>query len=181
MMSKAAHPTTIRRATPVDAALLASLGAQAFRDTFAADNTPEDMAAYLADAFGEDIQRAELMDARNSVYFAERGDDVVGYAMLRDGEAPSEIASEKAIEIARLYAFAPWIGGGVGAALMRHCLDEATARGRRTVWLGVWERNARAIGFYRRWGFTDVGSHDFQLGSDRQRDRLMARPMTEER
>jgi ribosomal protein S18 acetylase RimI-like enzyme len=61
---------------------------------------------------------------------------------------------------------------------MQRCLVEAAARARRTIWLGVWERNARAIGFYQRWHFTIVGSQSFQLGTDRQNDRVMARRVT---
>ena len=42
----------IRVATLADAALLARMGEETFRDTFAADNTPADMEAYVAAAFG---------------------------------------------------------------------------------------------------------------------------------
>lgn len=181
MTSQLHSTTTIRRATPADALLLATLAAQAFTDTFAADNTPEDMRAYLATAFGETIQRAELGDPRNTVYFAERGRDTIGYAMLREGAAPPGVGDTDAIEIARLYAFKQWIGSGVGAVLMQHCLADAASRGRRTIWLGVWEHNTRAIAFYRRWGFADVGAHSFQLGSDLQTDRIMARRVVLER
>lgn len=80
-----------------------------------------------------------------------------------------------AIEIARLYAGKRWIGAGIGALLMQSCLREARARDKDTIWLGVWERNARAIAFYRRWDFADVGSQSFQLGGDLQSDRVMAR------
>jgi ribosomal protein S18 acetylase RimI-like enzyme len=52
-------------------------------------------------------------------------------------------------------------------------LSEAQARQARTLWLGVWERNPRAIAFYRKRGFQDVGSHEFLLGQDRQTDRVM--------
>lgn len=172
---------TIRRATPADARLLATLGAQAFIDTFAADNTPDDMSVYLAEAFGESIQRAEIDDSRNTVYVAERGRDTIGYATLREGEAPRSVGDSDAIEIARLYSFKRWIGSGVGAALMQRCLDEAASRGRRTIWLGVWEHNTRAIAFYRRWGFADVGAKSFQLGADLQTDRVMARRVAAER
>ena len=168
---------TIRRATPADAGRLATLAAQAFVDTFGPDNTPEDMAQYLATAFGEAVQRAELADPRNTVILAERGGEMVGYAMLREGPAPREAGDDDAIEIVRLYSFTRWIGSGVGAALMRGCLDEAASRGCRTVWLGVWERNARAIAFYERAGFRDVGAQEFQLGNDRQRDRVMRRDL----
>jgi GNAT superfamily N-acetyltransferase len=169
---------TIRQAVPSDALALSSFAAAAFADTFAADNTPEDMAAYLAGAFGEARQRAELSDPAWTVLLAERGGELMGYAMLRDDAVPasvSGIAAGSAMEIARLYAGRRWIGTGVGAALMQRCIELAVTRGREWVWLAVWERNARAIAFYARWGFTDVGSQLFQLGADRQTDRIMAR------
>ena len=171
-------PLSIRRATPSDARALATFAATAFTDTFAADNTPEDMAAYLAEAFSETRQRTELVDPARIVLIAERGGELAGYAMLHDGAVPSGGASTDlgdAMEIARLYAGKRWIGAGVGAALMQSCLDLAATCGREWIWLCVWERNARAIAFYSRWGFTDVGSQHFQLGADRQTDRIMAR------
>ena len=178
-MTQGASATTgafeLRRATPADAAALATFAAAAFVDSFGAQNRPEDMAAYLAEAFGESVQRSELTDPHCTVFLAERDGEIVGYAMLRDGAAPACVADASAIEIARLYAGQRWIGAGIGALLMQRCLVEAASRGRRTIWLGVWERNVRAIGFYQRWHFTIVGSQTFQLGSDRQNDRVMAR------
>ena len=166
---------TTRRATPADAALLALLAATTFSDTFGPDNTPEDMAQYVTDSFGEDIQRGELADSRHTVFFAERAGETVGYAMLRQGPPPDDIQVAEAIEIARLYAAKQWIGAGIGSTLMQRCLDEASALGLSTIWLAVWEHNARAIAFYQRWGFADVGTTTFMLGSDRQTDRVMAR------
>jgi len=173
-----ASPLVIRRAVPSDALALATFAAAAFADTFAAENTPEDMATYVVEAFGEAQQRAELADPSNIVLLAERDGEVAGYAMLHDGAAPAAaigVDNGHAIEIARLYAGRRWIGTGIGAALMQHCLDVATSREREWIWLGVWERNLRAIAFYARWGFRDVGSQCFQLGADRQTDRIMAR------
>jgi ribosomal protein S18 acetylase RimI-like enzyme len=180
MTSGALSTLTIRRASTADAATLATLGETTFTDTFGPENTPGDMAAYLATAFGEAIQRAELADARRTVFLAELGGKAVGYAVLRAGEAPACVrdGDGDAIEIERLYAATRLIGSGIGAALMGRCLSEARDRGRTTIWLGVWERNARAIAFYRRWQFADVGSHGFTLGADRQTDRVMARPVT---
>jgi ribosomal protein S18 acetylase RimI-like enzyme len=168
---------TSRRAGPADAARLTEFAATAFIDSFAADNTPENMTAYLAEAFGESVQRDELADPQCTVLLAEKGGEgeLVGYAMLRDGSTPACVGSASAIEIARLYAGKRWIGAGIGSLLMQHCLNEAVSRGKQTIWLGVWERNARAIAFYRRWSFADVGSQPFLLGSDLQTDRVMAR------
>lgn len=176
-----ASPLMIRRAEPSDAHALSAFAATAFTDTFAADNTPEDMTAYLADAFSEAQQRTELLDPDCIVLLAEREGELAGYAMLRDKVAPvavDGIHADDAAEIARLYAGKRWIGTGVGTALMQRCLDLAASRRREWVWLGVWERNTRAIAFYARWGFIDVGSQHFQLGADRQTDRIMARRIT---
>jgi len=168
---------TIRRADPADARLLAELGARTFSDTFAADNTPDDMAAYLAFAFGPAIQAAELADPRNTFLIVEVGGEVAGYAHLRAGEAPGCVSADRPVEIVRLYASRECQGRGIGAALMRACFEAAQASGGGTVWLGVWERNARARAFYDRWGFRHVGTHEFRLGADAQTDLLMEKAL----
>ncbi len=167
----------IRTARPEDNELLARLGARTFSDTFGPDNTAEDMAAYLAQAFGPEKQAAELADPGTTFLIAEIEEDAVGYARLREGPAPACIPAGRPIEIVRFYAVASWIGRGVGAALMASCLEHAHQRGCTIVWLDVWERNSRAIAFYRRWGFTEAGTQAFVLGADIQRDLLMARPV----
>ncbi|MDC0707071.1 hypothetical protein POL68_01175 [Stigmatella sp. ncwal1] len=57
---------------------------------------------------------------------------------------------------------------------MLRCLEEGRTRGHDVLWLGVWERNARAQAFYSRWGFTEVGEMRFLLGDDLQRDLVLA-------
>jgi diamine N-acetyltransferase len=168
----------IRRASIDDAARLAEFGRQAFHDTFAADNRPEDMAAYLDATFGEERQRAELLDPCSTYLVAERaedGVDLLGYARLRMGDAPDVVRAAPAVEIARFYARRDMVGQGIGASLMRACLAHARTLGARAAWLGVWEHNARAIAFYARWGFADVGTLEFVLGEDVQTDRIMTR------
>jgi len=170
----------LRRATPDDAALLTELGASTFTETFASVNTPEDFAAYMSASFGESIQRAELEDPLVTVYLAERGGDAVGYVMLRERPAPRMLGGHDALEIARLYARRSSIGTGVGGALMQRAIDEARARGKDALWLGVWEHNARALAFYRRWQFFEGGTQPFLLGSDLQTDLVMVRRIARE-
>ena len=170
-------PIVVRTATPADAQRLAELGAQAFAHTFGPDNTPENMDAYLKQAFGQQIQAAELAEPSSLFLLAEVGGEAVGYARLREGPAPDPIQGASPIEIARFYARPDWIGRGVGAALMRACVAQARLRGKLTLWLDVWERNPRARAFYASWGFHDVGTQPFLLGSDVQTDILMERPV----
>lgn len=168
-------PVTIRSASIADANLLAELGSRTFQETFSPDNTREDMDAYLASSFNLAQQTAELSDPSSTFLIAEVSAIAAGYAKLHASKAPVGIEGDNPIELVRLYVLREWHGRGVGEALMRTCLDEARNGGYKTIWLGVWERNARAQAFYRRWDFRVVGEHIFQLGSDSQRDILMER------
>ena len=168
---------TIRRANPDDTSLLTELGARTFSETFAADNTSEDMAAYVASSFNLAQQAAELADPASTFFIAEVGGVSAGYAKLHAGEPAEGIQGTKPVELVRLYVSREWHGRGVGEALMRACVEEAQQAGHETIWLGVWERNGRAQAFYRKWNFRAVGEHVFQLGSDPQTDILMEREL----
>jgi len=165
----------IRRGQADDAALLAELGARTFSETFAADNSAENMSAYLVEAFNPAQQEAELADPHASFHIAEADGVAVGYALLRSGTVPEAVHDAKPIELVRLYVSRESLGRGVGAALMQVCIDNARQTGYDTLWLGVWEHNVRAQSFYGKWNFVKVGTHVFQLGDDPQTDFLMQR------
>ena len=168
---------TIRRGTLEDAALLSDLGARTFSETFAADNTPEDLAAYMATSFNVAQQTAELEDPASTFLIAEVDGHAAGYARLHAGEPAKGVEGANPVELVRLYVSRDWLGRGLGEQLMRACIDEARQAGHETIWLGVWERNARAQAFYRKWNFRAVGEHIFPLGSDLQRDIVMERSL----
>jgi diamine N-acetyltransferase len=169
--------TRIRAAHRSDIEALAVLAAQTFREAFAGDNAPDDINSYVSEAFSAERLRSEFADARNQFVLAFLGEREapVGYAKLRMGRADASVQGPDPIELERLYVLRSALGRGIGAALMRACLDAASRGGHRTLWLGVWERNARAIAFYERWGFEVVGDHAFHLGSDEQTDLIMER------
>jgi ribosomal protein S18 acetylase RimI-like enzyme len=78
------------------------------------------------------------------------------------------------MELRRIYAVQEFIGKGVGKELMYRSIHEARQRDCDVIWLGVWEKNQRAIDFYKKWGFREVGAHLFALGDEPQNDLLMA-------
>ena len=173
---------SIRQATRDDVPALASAGSAFFRDTFGPANRPEDMENYLAHAFSESRQRAELSEPGARILIATGSDgEIVGYVHMRLGAAPPPTSSAppgRSAEIARLYADRRWHGRGLGAGLMDAARATAEQWGAEVLWLGVWEENGRAIAFYTKHGFVDVGEQEFMLGSDRQHDRIMARRLT---
>jgi diamine N-acetyltransferase len=167
---------SIRTATAADADILAELGTRTFRETFSKDNTPEDMALYLAEHFGGALQRAELLDDTVCflLLFSEEGP--AGYVKLRRGAAG--VRGLHPLEVCRFYVDKAFHGGGAALELMAATDALARREGHDVVWLAVWEHNARAIRFYERHGFARVGEQPFTLGRDVQTDWLMAKKVT---
>jgi ribosomal protein S18 acetylase RimI-like enzyme len=166
---------TYRRGVPDDASRLAAFAAKTFTHTYAAFNTAEDMRAYIASSYGVTQQTRELTDPGMITVLAEGAGALVGYAQLRRSTPPECVGPTTSIEIYRFYVDAGAHGTGVAQRLMEAALDAARDLGGRQVWLGVWERNERARAFYRKSGFRDVGQQFFQLGADRQTDRVLVK------
>lgn len=174
--------SNLRRATREDAGQLAAIAEATFRATFAAVNTPEDMDLHCRASYGEAIQAEEIADPGRVTFLCEVGGRLVGFAQLRWGKKPCcGLDADVPGEILRLYVIREMHGMGVAHELMNACMDEMASRRSDVVWLGVWERNPKAIAFYEKFGFREVGEQVFQLGSDAQRDIVMARPTTTSR
>jgi diamine N-acetyltransferase len=170
------EPTSdIRIATADDAARLAEFAERVFRRTFGPDNTASDLELYVGSAFGEALQRRELEDPERVCLLAFVGGTLSAFALLRVGATDPAVPGPSPVEIERFYVAYDFHGHGLAAHLMEACIEAAALRGGRTLWLGVWEKNARAIRFYEKRGFVDVGTHPFTLGTDVQTDRVMQR------
>ena len=113
------------------------------------------------------------MAPENIFLIAEAENTPIGFAQLVMDSKDESIRGIKTLEVRRIYATQEQIGKGVGKALMTASIEEAKQRGCDSIWLGVWEKNPRAIAFYRKWGFQEVGTHIFVLGDDPQRDFIM--------
>ncbi len=163
----------LRRAELSDAPALAEFAARIFFETFGADNTPEDMAAHLADRFGVRQQTEEILHPGIVTIVVEDAGRLIAYTQIRRAEPPDCVTGEEPVELGRFYVDRPWQGRGLAQRLMAAAQDTGRGLGGRTFWLTVWEHNPRAIAFYVKCGFRDVGSKEYLLGSDLQNDRVM--------
>jgi ribosomal protein S18 acetylase RimI-like enzyme len=173
----AREDVVIRRAKDDDAERLAAFARRTFVEAFGPDNTAEDMAMHVASAFGTDIQLRQIRDHGMVTLLAELGPMLAGFAQVRHGKWPACVTGASPVELWRFYVDRPFHGSGIAQALMRAVDHSAVELGGRTLWLGVWERNPRAIAFYAKCGFVDVGEHAFIFGTEEQTDRVMARAL----
>ncbi len=163
----------IRRATILDASLLADVGAVCFRDAFGADNDPEDLKLHLETTYNVETIRQALDDPTITYLIAEISGTAFGFARLSVAETPVKITLNDAIELQQIYVLKRGWGKGFGPTLMEKSVEFARDHQKTGLWLGVWKKNNRAIAFYKKWGFEITGEHTFMVGNDSQQDFLM--------
>lgn len=164
---------TLKKVTIAELEDLQQIGRTTFREAFASGNTETDLANYLAAHFSIRHLREELENPESVFYFAKTANQIIGYLKINTGQAQTEQKGGNALEIERIYVLKAFYGKKVGQLLLQKALEIAHKGTFDFVWLGVWEKNLRAIQFYKKNGFVIFDQHLFQLGSDIQTDLLM--------
>ncbi len=164
---------TIRAISISDLAQLQKIGKTTFAETFTEHNTKEDLDKYLEESFSNEKLSSELNNPHSSFYFAEIEDNVVGYLKINFGASQTELKDNEALEIERIYVLQAFHGKKLGQALYEKAIAIAKEMKVKYVWLGVWEKNNKAIQFYKKNGFVQFDTHIFKLGNDEQTDIMM--------
>ncbi len=157
----------------IDAAELAAFAARTFEEAFSADNKPEDVRAHRSKNYGAKKLAAELSDPSVATILARSNGELIAYAQVRRGTPPPCVNDAAPIELHRFYVDRRAHGSGLASELMQAVHQAVYKFEGRHIWLGVWERNPRAIAFYKKVGFVDVGSTVYMVGADRQVDRVL--------
>lgn len=156
-----------------DLDILRAISSQTYYEAFAGQNSKETMRTYLAEAFSREKMLEELQNAGSRFYFLYADGKLAGYIKLNEAPAQTDINDEESLEIERIYVHKDFQGAGLGRVLMEYALQQTKAMGKSYAWLGVWEENPAAIGFYQRLGFRKVGEHHFRMGEELQKDWVM--------
>ncbi|KQM72641.1 GNAT family acetyltransferase [Pedobacter sp. Leaf216] len=167
----------IVRATLQDVIKLQQIGKTTFGQTFAELNSEENMQKYLQESFSIEKLNLELSNKDSEIYFAILDNNIIGYLKINLKEAQTEKLDLDALEIERIYVIKEFHGQKVGQFLYQKAIDRAHQICASYVWLGVWEQNERAIGFYTKNGFETFSKHTFWLGDDEQTDLMMKKAL----
>ena len=151
----------IRQAGAEDVNLLSVLGAVTFYESYFEQDDPPDLADYIADAFNVDKLREEIADPDSTFFVVYHEGRAVGYARLIAGSREPCITAERTAELKRIYIVERLWRRGIGEILLDHCVREARRLEMDSIWLGVWQQNARALPFYEKHGFVKVGTLEF--------------------
>ncbi len=163
----------IRTVRANEAQALSAIASQTFIDTYGIYNTEQDMERYLTENFSLDTIKKQYKNPDSFFYFAEWDKSIVGYIKLNKDKAQTDSILENALEIERIYVDKNFQGKKIGNQFVQQAIAVARLMERSTIWLGVWDRNVKAVEFYLKNGFVEFGQHSFMLGSDLQNDTLM--------
>jgi ribosomal protein S18 acetylase RimI-like enzyme len=167
------NPIEIKKATLSDLEIIQKIGTQTFIETFAAVNTPENIANYVTESFNSEQLASELNNANSQFYLATSGNEILGYLKINFGDAQTETINKNALEVHRIYVSQAFHGKNVGQLLINKVKEIAQQTDVDYIWLGVWEENHRALRFYSKNGFVEFDKHVFTLGNEEQTDLLM--------
>lgn len=159
--------------TPHDLKTLAFVSRKAFVDAFAALNDPVDFNSYVDWAFSEVQLATELANRDSTFFFVYKNKELAGYIKLNENGAQTDLRDEEALELERIYVLEAFQGQKIGEWLIGEVQSMAREKHKDFLWLGVWEKNTKAIRFYERQGFSKFGSHPYFIGKDEQTDWLM--------
>ena len=167
----------IRKVEIADVEVLAKIAKQTFRETFAHDNTEEQLKEYFEDAYSLRVLSAELENPESATYFIMHEEEIAGFLKVNWGNAQTEKELENAFEIQRLYVLQAYQGFVLGKQLFEFALELAENNGFSWAWLGVWEHNTKAQAFYNRYGFEKFSQHRFMVGQKVDTDWLLKKKL----
>ena len=162
---------------PIEINALQKISKETFVEAFSNQNTEENMRKYLEENLSIQQLTNELLNSESSFYFARMDEKIIGYLKVNFGKAQTDFKEDDSIEIERVYVLSEFHGKDVGKKLLDKAIEISREKNAKSVWLGVWEKNYKAIRFYQKNGFLEFGKHPFILGDDIQTDILMRRQL----
>lgn len=152
---------------------LVSISKNTFSDAFQDQNNPDDFNTYLEEAFSSDKLTLELENPQMNFYFVHLKGQLAAYFKLNNGDAQTDIRQEDCTELERIYVLKNYQGMQLGKHILQWIKNKVAHDKKSFIWLGVWEKNPKAITFYKRHGFYKFGTHPYYIGNDKQTDWLM--------
>ena len=168
---------SIKKCTLEDLNSLRQISIDTFFQTFSNSNTAENMKAYLENAYNEDKLGKELCNTDASFFFLFADEKLAGYMKLNEAPSQTDINDSNSLEIERIYILKDFQGAGLGRYMMEYAISSAKRLGKKYVWLGVWEKNDKALRFYKNYKFYRIGEHSFIVGDDPQTDYIMRKDL----
>lgn len=145
--------TAIRKATPQDAVIVALLARITFREAFGHVWDKEVLSNYFSSTFSVTKMESSLHKENNVFWLAFADGLPVGYLKLKKHCPYATIPDPSPCQLQKIYVLSDFIGKKIGEKLQNEAFKEMQLLEKETLWLAVWDGNAKAVQFYERHGF----------------------------
>lgn len=152
----------IEKAKETDITILALLG----RVTWAESHghyieDKNNLLKYLNENFSVSKMKRDITNSKNLFYIIYVDDLPAGYAKLVMNAKNENIASQNSCQLERIFIQNEFIPLKIGQQLLTFVEERAKALQLDTIWLTVYIKNKRAIRFYERNEFKNIGELNF--------------------
>ncbi len=151
---------------------MAEMGAELFIDTFGHLYSQANLQNFLDRIHSTSAVQSDLESGRH-FWIAEIEHRWIGYAKGGPVGVPVELGPRKSLELKQLYVRRDFHGQGVSHLLMSEFLRWARECEAVDAYVSCWSENYRALAFYRKYGFEEVGSYTFFVGDHQDDERIL--------
>lgn len=146
-----------------DLAALTELATKTFIESHGTSASQNDIAEYVRKHYSVTEFEKELTDS-NSVYRIVYLDGkIAGYSKIIYNCTNPNIAEVTVCKMERLYVLKEFYDQKIGKQLFDLNVTLAKANNQIGIWLYVWAENKRALRFYEKQGFKNIGATSFKI------------------
>jgi len=165
---------TCREATATDSGKLSLLFKTVYIETYGTEGVSDEFANFTAKQFSTERLETLVTERPGSLIVAEYKGNLVGAAETCP-EKKCPVGNITGPELSKLYVLARFCGRGAGQALLHHAENALRKANHPLIWLWTLETNARAIRFYEKHAYRDIGSAAFQMERNSYINRVMVK------
>ena len=154
---------SVIKATESDYNSIVSIGKLSVAESHRGSCSEEEMNEFLERNYNSDAIREELKDVNNIYYIIRYHDQPVGFSKIILNAKHPNIAAENVTKLDRIYLLREFYGLKFGLELLNFNIELSKNNNQSGMWLYTWIGNNRAIDFYLKAGFTNIGSHKFYV------------------
>ncbi|MET2985312.1 GNAT family N-acetyltransferase [Aureibaculum conchae] len=152
----------IETAKAEDTAILALLGRLTFAESHGQYiEDKNDLLKYLDENFSVSTMKQKIKDPKNRFYIVYADGLPVGYAKIVINAKNEYVTSKNNCRLQRIFILNDFIPLKIGQQLLTFVEEQAKALQLDTMWLTVYIKNKRAIRFYEKSEFKNVGELNF--------------------
>jgi ribosomal protein S18 acetylase RimI-like enzyme len=154
----------IRDATNGDIEGIVLVGRKSFIWAFAHLFPSDVLERYLDKTYSTEKITASLSKPNNIYAVAETQEGIVGFLKLKLNCSHDLIQDAHQLQLQKIYVLPQSADAGIGSKLMLEAEKRILSEAPDCAWLMVYEKNHRAISFYKQFGYGIIGKahHNFE-------------------